>query len=91
MLRGWLVLMLVLAIAPGAQGVPKCADVASDGPDVIGYYYAEDAGTSYQVWRETNGAEGLQRNICKTSDGDRVAADTKMVSIPTALALPNSP
>ncbi len=84
--KGLVLLLLTALLTPTVQGVPKCADLSAEDSSAAGYY-AQDGGTSYQVWQETNGAPGLQRNECKDAQGTKIPADTRLAVVPTALAL----
>ncbi len=91
MFSRWLSLLLVVVlVAPTVQAVPKCESVTAADPGAGGYYLV-DAGTSYQIWRETNGVEGLQKTLCKDPENRRANADARLMSIPTALALRGVP
>lgn len=79
-----LALCLVLAFVPAAEAahLPSCTDV-TEAPElsVQGAYAVQD-GENVEVWEETNGVDGLQREACTTSGGDDVDADTHHATVP---------
>lgn len=83
-MRGAAALLVVaVTLLPGARAEPECPAVTEQPPNAPGVYLvlnplAPDA----EVWLESNGYPGLQRQPCAPQVGSKsVPADTHLVEM----------
>ena len=82
-MRGVAAFLVALSLLPTARAEPSCSAVTEQPPNALGVYlvlnpFAPDA----EVWLESNGYPGLQRQPCSKDPGDDpTPADTHVIDL----------
>lgn len=82
-MRGVPAVLVALSLLPTARAEPSCPAVTEQTPNALGIYLVLNPLTpDAELWLESNGYPGLQRQPCQRDPGDDpTPADTHVVDL----------
>lgn len=71
--------MVATTLLPGAMALPACDAATEQPPSESGTYLVLDVPRNTEVWAESNGVPGLQRQACEREPGVVAGPDTQLL------------